>query len=238
MRNTLPLLFLLGLPLLAQAQANAVGRDRFGNPNFGYGLIPPGQNEVKGTPFLLPGWQPATLLLADETAPQAAVIKYDTYRQEVRAKLPKGDSVLVPLAKLREFALTGTGAPRRFVCLPAAQLPAGETAPCAEVLADGPQLQLLKFWRKKLVKKQDESSSYATYATQNVLEEQTSYALRWPADGHLTPLRLKRNSLEQALAGQPAALSALAARKGSLGSETEMAAAIAVVQPLLGGAAH
>lgn len=230
MTNKLPLLLLLGLPLLAQAQANTVGRDRFGNPNFGYSVVPPGQNDIKGTPFLLPNWLPATLLLADETAPHEAVIKYDTYRQELRARLPKGDSVLVPLAKLREFTLTGAGAPRRFVCLPTAQLPAGEGAPCAEVLADGSQLQLLKFWRKKLVKKQDEVSSYATYATQNVLEEQTSYALRWPTDGHLTPLRLKRSSLEQALAGQPAALSALAARKGSIGTEADMAAAVLAAQ--------
>ncbi len=56
---------------------------------------------------------------------------------------------------------------------------------------------------------------------------------RWSADGHFTPLKLKRASLEQALAGQPAALAALKARKGSLSSEADLAVALAVVDPLL-----
>jgi hypothetical protein len=43
----------------------------------------------------------------------------------------------------------------------------------------------------------------------------------------------KRSSLEQALAGQPAALAALKARKGSIGNEEELADAVATVAPAL-----
>jgi hypothetical protein len=102
------------------------------------------------------------------------------------------------------------------------------------VLADGTHAQFLKFVRKEVVKQAGESSSYASASTVSVLETQTNYYLRW-ADGHLSPLRLKRASLEQALAGQAAALAALKTRKGGLNSEADLAAAVIALDPLLTG---
>jgi hypothetical protein len=230
-------LFLLSaaLPLAARAQVSEMSRDRNNNFNNGYALPAADRNEVKGNAFLLPYWSPATLQLAAGGAAIPATLKYDVYRQELRVKRPQGDSVIVPLNKVRDFSLTGNGAARRFVCYPAATLPPETGGGCAEVLADGAHAQLLKFLRKEVVKQAGESSSYASASTISVLESQTSYYLRWASDGHLTPLRLKRASLEQALAGQPAALAALKTRKGGLSSETDLAAAVTAIDPLLTG---
>ena len=86
--------------------------------------------------------------------------------------------------------------------------------------------------RKTVVKQAAQGSGYASNSSVDALEAQTTYYLRW-ADGRFVPMRLKRSSLEQALAGQPAALAALKARKGNLGSEADMAAAVVAIDPLL-----
>ncbi len=238
MTAKLLLLALLALPLLSAAQVTDLSRDTNNNLNNGYALAAADGQDIKGSPFLLPYWSPASLQLAAGGAPIAATLKYDVYRQELRVKRPQGDSIVVPLTKVRDFSLTGSGATRRFVCFPAAALPPDVGAACAEVLADGAHAQLLKFWRKEVVKQAGESSAYASSATVNVLEEQTRYYLRWPTNGHFTALRLKRASLEQALAGQPAALAALKARKGGLSSEADMAAALAAIDAQLTPPTH
>lgn len=227
----------LGLPLLSHAQSSELTRDKSSNFNNGYSLAPAGANALQGSPYLLPQWAPATLRLAPDRPPVAVPLKYDVYRQELRIKRAQGDSIIVPLAQVREFSLSAAPA-RRFVCYPAATLPAEVGGACAEALADGPHVQLLKFVRKAAVKQAGESSAYASNTTVNVLEEQHYYYLRWPADGHLTALRLKRASLEQALAGQPAALAALKARKGGLSAEADVAAAVVALDPLLVVAGH
>lgn len=224
----------LALPLVGAAQTSDLQIDsREGTLNdryaLGYFMTPRGEVAAQGSVFLVPGWTPGQLYLAGNTKPIAAPLRYDIYSQEVRARRPNGDSVAVPVAKIKEFALAG----RRFVCYPAATLPAEVGGGCAEVLADGSHAQLLKFARKVLVKQASQGNSYASSSTISVLEEQKFYYLRWPAEGRLTPVRLKRASLEQALAGQPAALAALKARKGSLNAEAEMAAAVVALDPLL-----
>lgn len=224
----------LTLPLVGAAQTSNLQIDpREGTLNdryaLGYFMTPRGEVAAQGSVFLVPGWTPGQLYLAGNKKPIAAPLKYDIYSQEVRAQRPSGDSVAVAVAKIKEFAL----AHRRFVCYPAATLPIETGGGCAEVLADGSHAQLLKFVRKVLAKQNSQGNSYASSTTISVLEEQKFYYLRYPADGRLTPMRLKRASLEQALAGQPAALAALKARKGSLGSEADMAAAVAAIDPLL-----
>ena len=226
----------LGLPLLSQAQNTDLARDKSSNFNNGYSMAPANANSVQGSPFLLLGWVTATLRLAPDRPPLTAPLKYDVYHQELRVRRLQGDSVVVPLAQVREFSLTAPGGitpTRRFVCYPAATLPAEVGGGAAEVLADGAHAQLLKFVRKVVVKQAGDNSAYASNSTVSALEEQKAYFLRWPADGHLTPIRLKRSSLEQALAGQTAALGALKSRKGSLSAEAEVAAAIEAIDPLL-----
>lgn len=227
----------LGLPLYGHAQQSELGRDKSNNFNNGYSLAPAEANTIQGSPFLLPRWETATLRLAPAERPPVTVpLKYDVYRQELRVRRPQGDSVVVPLAQVREFSLTVPGGvmpTRRFVCYPAATLPAELSGAAAEVLVDGTHAQLLKFVRKAIVKQAAQGGGYASSSSIDVLEEQQAYFLRWPADGHLMPIRLKRASLEQALAGQPAALAALKARKGNLGSEADMAAALVAIDPSL-----
>ena len=224
---------LLASPLLGAAQQTDLGRDKSGNLNGGYELAPADSHDVKGSPFLVPYWSPATLWLAGAPAATPATLKYDVFKQELRARRPQGDSVIVPLAKVQEFTLTGAGAPRRFISYPAAGLPSELAGTCAEVLADGTHAQLLKVWHKALVKQAGESNGYASARMVAVLEDQFTYYLRWPADNRWAAVRLKRASLEQALAGQPAALAALKARKGGLNSEADVASAVLALDPLL-----
>lgn len=228
---------LLVLPLLGAAQASELNRDqRNGYLNNGYAMAPPEASGIQGSAFLLPGWLPAALQLNGGGAPLPVALKYDIYRQELRARRPQGDSVVVPLAKVKEFSFTATSPARRFVCYPAATLPADVGGGCGEVLAESPGLQLLKFQRKEVVKRPADNGAYVSTNTVSTLEEQTRYYLRWPADGHFSAVKPRRASLEQALAGQPAALAALKARKGSLGTEAELAAAVAAVAPSVAGA--
>ena len=222
---------LLALPLVSTAQMSELSRAGDGVFNNGYVLASEDAKNVRGNPFLVASWLPASLQLIGSATPASVPLRYDIYRQELRVRRPQGDSVIVPLNRVKEFSLTGLN--RRFVCYPAASLPADVAGACAEVLADGSQLQLLKFVRKKLIKQPSEQGSYATTTMVEALEETTAYYLRWPADGHLAAVRLKRGSLEQALSGQPAALAALKARKGSLSSEAEVAAAVLAINPAL-----
>jgi hypothetical protein len=224
---------LLAWPLLGFAQVSGLNRDRVMIFNNGYVLVPPDANPVygNGNPFLIPGWMPATVQLLSNTTPTPATIRYDVYRQEVRVRRPQGDSVVVALSQLKEFTLIPSG--RRFVCYPATTLPSDVQGACAELVADGPHLQLLKFWRKDLVKQQAENTSYASSSTVDVLQTTSRYYLRWPADGHLEAVRLKRSSLEQALIGQPAALAALKARKGGLSTEADLAATVQALDPTI-----
>ena len=223
----------LALPFSGMAQVSDLHTDPRGgtlNDRFalGYFMAPRANGAVQGSVFLMPAWAPGQLMLNGNSKPIEAPLKYDVHNQEVRARRPNGDSVAVPVARVKEFTM----AARRFVCYPAPTLPAEAGGGCAEVLADGTHAQLLKFVHKIIVKQASQSGGYASNSSVDVLEAQTTYYLRW-ADGRFVPLRLKRSSLEQALAGQPAALAALKARKGSLGSETELAAAVVAIDPVL-----
>ena len=103
------------LPLAARAQLSELSRDaRSNNLNNGYTLAPAETSGIQGTPFLLPGWTPGTLQL--NGAPALSLpLKYDIYRQELRARRPAGDSIVVPLARVQGFSL-GSGPARRFAC--------------------------------------------------------------------------------------------------------------------------
>ena len=236
MRTVTLALCFLPLPLLSAAQMTELNRDQRNNLNNGYSLAPPEASGVQGSAFLLPGWLPASLQLNGGGAPLPVALKYDIYHQELRVKRPQGDSVVVPLARVKEFSLTGSSPAQRFVCYPAATLPAEVGGGCGQVLVESPGVQLLKFQHKEIVKRAADNGTYATTTTISELEERTAYYLRWPADGRFSAVKPKRASLEQALAGQPAALAALKARKGGLSSEAELTAAVAAVAPLLAGA--
>ena len=219
---------------LAQGWSSDLSRDASGTFNNGYTRPPAETGVVKGRFYLLPSWAPAEVLLTGNQKLIAVPLKYDLFRQELRVRRPQGDSVVVPLARVQEFRLPQpAGSARRFLCFPAAALPTGVGESCGEVLADGPQVQLLKLRHSEVVTRADQGGSYASNTMSKQYEEKAAYYLRWPADGHFTAVKPKRSSLEQALAGQPAALAALKGSIGSIGSEEELAAAVLALAPAI-----
>lgn len=186
--------------------------------------------EINGSPMLLPEWRLGEVLLFGNQRPMPARLKYDLYRQQLRVLRPQGDSVVMPLAQLQEFWLREPGPARHFVNYRVA--PPAESGRCAELLVDGPAVQLVKYQHKALVSSALPPSSYAPAASAQLVE-QTHYYLRWPGDGRFAPIKLKRASLEQALAGYGPAVAALKARKGSLSAEAELVSALTELEPLL-----
>ena len=184
-----------------------------------------------GSPMLYSDWRPGELLLRGNQRPLAVLLKYDLYRQELRVRRPQGDSVVVALAQVQEFRVLAPAPAWHFVNYPFSPPGAGGT--CAEVLVESPRAQLVKYWRKALVKRSAPGASYAADQTVSALAEQTHYYLRWPGDGRFSPLQLKRASLEHALAGYGLALAALQARPGRLSTEADFASVTAALEPLL-----
>ena len=186
-----------------------------------------------GSPMLYAGWRPGELLLVGNQRATAVPLKYDLYRQELRVRRPQGDSVLLPMSQVREFRLLEPA--RYFVNYPFS--PPDVASTCAEVLVDGKNVQLIKYLHKTMVKPSASSDSYTAH-TPGALVEEAQYFLRWPSDGRFSPLRLKRASLEHALAAYGPALAALKARKGGLSTEAELGRAVADLEPLLAAPGH
>lgn len=232
----------VSLPLAGRAQfvPADLGYNMASNFNNGYLNIPgnyavlaPDGSQILGSYNLWPAWTPAKILLLGNREVLAAPLKYDIYRQELRVQRSQGDSIIVPLGKVREFTLGDAPQVRRFVCWPVAQLPSASGGGCGEVLAGGPSLQLVKFWRRVAVRRYRSGGSYASNVVENQLEEQTQYYLHWP-DNSFSPVRLRRSSLIEALAGHPTALRQLESYHGNLTTEAGMSAAIRQLEPLLG----
>lgn len=231
----------VAIPLAGRAQftQSNLAYNMASNFNNGYGVVPNSYqllaadgSLIQGRYSLWPAWTPASILLLGNQQAIAAPLKYDIYRQELRVQRPQGDSVIVPLSKVQEFTVKLAAQERRFVCYPAAQLPPGAGGGCGEVLGGGPALQLVKFWRRVAVRRYQRNGSYASNVVENQLEEQAQYFLHW-ADTKFSPVRLRRSSLVEALAGQPAALQLLAGYKGSLTTEEGMAAAVKQIAALI-----
>ena len=181
-----------------------------------------------GSPMLFPNWRPGELLLVGNQRATVVPLKYDLYRQELRVRRPPGDSVLLPMSQVREFRLLEPA--RHFVNYPFS--PPDVAGTCAEMLVEGKNVQLVKYLHKTMVKPSATNDSY-TASAPGALVEEAQYFLRWPSDGRFSPLRLKRASLEHALAAYGPALAALKAHKGSLNTEAEFVRAVADLEPLL-----
>ena len=221
------LLPLLGLPLLGTAQTDDQTRQTVTVFNSGFSPVVRNSDAVQGSPLLLPAWTPARLLLAGSAKPVAAPVKYDVVRQELRVRRAAGDSVAVTAAQVQEFTLDAGAPARRFVPL------GGAPGGFAEVLSPGPHLQLLKRYEKVVEKAAASGAGYASTSVVNTYGDRSTYYLRGPG-GRLAEVRPKRASLQEALAAYPAALAALKARKGSLGSEADLRAAVDALDPLVG----
>jgi hypothetical protein len=189
-----------------------------------------------GSPMLLTGWRPGKVLLAGNKEFIGVPLRYDIYRQELRVRRPQGDSVLLDLTRVREFQLGEGSITRRFINYPLA--PPETTTTCAEVLVEALQVQLLKYWRKVVVKQAAVNESYGAYTMVSVLQPQVRYYLHWSSANQFVPLKLKRASLEQALVSYGPALTALKARKGSLSTEADSVSALTELEPLLAASAR
>lgn len=186
---------------------------------------------AKGSPMLSSRWQPAEILLVGNTKRMSAPVKYDIYQHQLQVRRAQGDSILVPAARVQEFAFsqldaTGAEQPRRFVRYESPSLPAELNGTCAEVLSGGKSVQLLKFWNKRLVKETENTTNFSSTGTVQRYDENNKYYLRWVSDGQLVAVRPKRGSLKEALAGHPEALRALEAQKSGVTSEAELQAAL------------
>lgn len=193
---------------------------------------------VRGNPMLLPHWQPAEILLVGNAKRTSAPAKYDTYQHQLQVRRPQGDSILLPAPLVQEFSFSqldahGSERPRRFIRYESPSLPAELNGTCAELLAGGKTLQLLKFWSKRLVKEAENTTNISSTSTVQRYDENNKYYVRWASDGQLLGFRLKRGSLKDALAGHPEALKELEMYKGSLSSEDDFKAAIAAIDEKL-----
>ncbi|QKG53106.1 hypothetical protein [Hymenobacter sp. BRD67] len=239
----LPLLVLLPLSIFAQG---APATERLPETTQSLSSLLGGSNKMTGlanrdevalgSPLLFSDWRLGEVLLRGNQRPIAVPLKYDEYRQELRARLPQGDSVAVPMGKVQEFRVLNPAPTRHFVNYLSA--PPDSPGTCAEVLVEGPNAQLVKFWHKSLVAQQAPGSTYAATTTVNTLVEQSNYYLRWVSNDKFSPLRLKQASLEQVLTAYPAALAALKARKGRLSSEADLIHAVTELEPLLSAPSH
>lgn len=218
----------------AQASDNSRARTQIGDDGFDAYAFNLRDKSVRGTPMLSSQWQPAEILLVGNTKPMAAPVKYDIHQHELRVRRPQGDSIIVPSARVQEFSFIqlsaqGSMQPRRFMRYQSPSLPAELNGTCAEILAGGKTLQLLKFWNKTLVKEPENNANIASTSTIQRYDESNKYYVRWVSDGQLMAVRLKRGSLKEALAGHPKALSELDAQKGPLNTEVDAKAAIAAI---------
>lgn len=238
---------LLGMPVLAVAQKavapefyteNARGITDVFNSGFDIVSYDLRDTGIQGNPMLAPTWMMGDVLLIGNQKPVAVVVKYDIYRQQLRVRRPQGDSIIVPVTRIKEFTLTGLTSKgmvqkRQFVHYENAALATELNGTCAEILSSSKQLQLLKFWRKTIVKVAENSTNMALPSTSRNFHEVNKYYLRWVADGRMVAVRLKRGSLKEALADQPEALKELDVRKSNLNSEEELIAALNAIDPLL-----
>lgn len=247
MRNKLLLPILLSLPVIGFAQKGLSNEFNVENArnvtdvfNSGYDVVPYDLHDsaIQGSAMLRPTWMSGEILLVGNTKPVPASIKYDVYHQQLRVRRAQGDSVIVPVTKIKEFTLNGLNnkgeqQARRFVRYESSTLPAELNGVCAEVLNNGENLQLLKFWRKGVVRVAENSTNMAVSHTVRSFKDLDKYYLRWAADGRMVAVRPKRGSIKDALAEQTVALTAFEARKGNLNSEAELIAALDAINPLL-----
>ena len=122
---------------------------------------------------------------------------------------------------------------RRFIRYQSPSLPAELNGTCAELLGGGEHLQLVKFWRKNVVKETENSTNIALTNTSYSFNETAKYYLRWASDGHMVAIKPKRGSLKDALAGQPEALKALDAQKNNMSTDEALGAVVTSIDPLL-----
>lgn len=237
------LLFLATMPFVgfaqgknaeARASENTRARTEIGEDGYDVHTFNVRDRSVRGTPMLSPQWQPTEILLVGNTKPMSAPAKYDIHQHELRVRRPQGDSIVVPAARVQEFSFTqlsgqGSTQPRRFVRYASPSLPAELNGTCAEVLAGGKTLQLLKFWNKTLNREPENNANIASTSTIQRYDESNKYYVRWVDDGQLVAVRLKRGSLKDALAGHPRALSALEAQKGPLNTEVDAILAVMAI---------
>jgi virulence-associated protein VagC len=196
-------------------------------------------NAIQGSPMLMPYWTQGEILLVGNSKAVQVPVKYDLYRQQLRVKRSQGDSIVVPAARVQQFSLhtldnSGSKQEQRFIRYESPSLPADMNGTFAEVISNGKHLQLLKFWRKTVVKVSQNSTNMALQNTVRSFNDNAKYYLRWVDDGRVAEVRPKRASLKAALAGQPAALIALAEYKNKLSSESDLSTAVTAIDPAVG----
>ena len=165
---------------------------------------------IRGTPFILPSWAVGEVWWGTATKPLAGVFKFDIAAHQLRALRQTGDSIILAPEKVQGFTLRPTGPDskpeeRHFERLPTALVPELPVA-YAEALSKGPELKLLRF-QKKTVLKGHADPSYSSNTPVDSYLSSAQYYLRW-SDGTYVAVKPTKGSVLTAVAARHATLAA------------------------------
>ncbi|MCC2545284.1 hypothetical protein LJY25_02415 [Hymenobacter sp. BT175] len=180
---------------------------------------------VKGSPYLLPGWQKADLRLQNNQLIPNVPVKYDVLGNNLLAIRKPNDSIIVGFGQVKEFTLRNValgpqGQPADHLFRRCAFLHEGKVVDnYFEVLAEGRGLLLLKRIRKE-VRRFNRDAATVGYSSQSGFDEiddKTEYYLFAESAGKAELVKLSRRGLDKSFqaistAGQPTALSGPAVR--------------------------
>jgi hypothetical protein len=217
-------LLTLGVLLAFSASAQQPAPPAPGNPpNLNKTNIVPGEYQtyfafdhryqgVQGTPYLMKGWTPANVVLADKRFVENVPARYDAYRRYLIIQ-PNGgkDSLWLDASRVSEFSFAPVvpGQPSRVFRVFAEAPDASQRSAYVEVLHQGPGYALLKLPRKNLIKANYEAAFSADRRFDEFIDR-TTYFLRRP-DGSVVETKLSRKALISAAPALQAELNAVKA---------------------------
>lgn len=189
---------------------------------------------VKGSPYMLNGWHKANVQTTSKTLTDVPVL-YDVLNNNLIVMRAPGDSIVLYPGQVKEFAiddpisLDGRRTMRRY----AFKLNEKVVDSYFEVLAESPQVQLLKL-RKKSVKRFNREQNAASYSAQSgydEIEDNTEYYVYGP-DNKAAMVKLNRKSLDNGLGQIGAANRSASGKATAIRTEGELIAAFQqVIKP-------
>lgn len=149
---------------------------------------------VKGSPFFTQSWSEGVLFYSDGKKSAALPLKHDVYKNQLVAKRPQGDSVLINTGNVSHFQLKDPAGKvylfKKFPGLKTAD--AGLTSAFFQVLYEGKMALLIKH-NKSLVKA-NYQGAYSADRPYDELVSQSEYYLK-KADQTLIKIRMNKKAI-------------------------------------------